>query len=37
MILGSVQFELFRIKQAEEHYGRALDQAVSLQTGESSG
>ena len=31
MILGSVQFELFRIKQAEEHYGRALDQAVSLQ------
>ena len=31
MILGSVQFELFRIKQAEEHYGRALDQAVALQ------
>ncbi|WFA04189.1 MULTISPECIES: response regulator aspartate phosphatase [unclassified Bacillus (in: firmicutes)] len=31
MILGSNQFDLFRMKQGEKHYRRALDQAVSLQ------
>ncbi|MEC1263085.1 tetratricopeptide repeat protein [Bacillus swezeyi] len=30
MLLGSIQFDLFRMKQAEEHYKRALDQAVSF-------
>ncbi|MCF7617187.1 hypothetical protein P9D51_14520 [Bacillus sonorensis] len=30
MILGSIQFDLFRIKEAEEHYSRALDRAASF-------
>ncbi|WP_270571572.1 Rap family tetratricopeptide repeat protein [Bacillus glycinifermentans] len=29
MILGSIQFDLFRIKEAEEHYRRALEKAAS--------